>query len=256
MIRGVLVMYKRSADFRFYGELNDFLPKKRRDRRFTHFFNGTPSVKDAVENLGVPHPEIDLIVVNGRSVGFDYLLGRGDHVSVYPVFEGPDISPSMRLRPSPRGKIAFVLDVHLGKLARRLRVLGFDTLYRNDLDDPEIIRISLSEKRVILTRDLGILKTRAVVLGYWVRATDPEAQVVEVVSRFDLRGQIRPLSRCTLCNGALVPIEKHRILHRLPRKTALYYDAFHICGDCEKLYWKGAHYPRLLRFIRNLGRGD
>lgn len=245
-------MYSKTAEFRFYEELNDFLPENRRKRRFTHAFNGSPSIKDAVENMGVPHPEIDLILVNGRSVGFDYLLRHNDHVSVYPVFERLDISPIIRLREKPLRKTAFVLDVHLGKLAKRLRVLGFDTFYRNDLDDPEIIRISLAEKRLILTRDLGILKTRAVTRGYWVRATDPAEQVREVVERFDLRSQVKPLSRCTLCNGLLGAVEKSRIKGKLPPKTALYYEEFYACGDCGKIYWKGAHYPRLLRFIRSL----
>ena len=178
--------YAKVAQFRFYEELNDFLFPSKKKTLFSYQFNGTPSIKDVIEGMGVPHTEVDLILVNGISVGFDYHLLHGDHVSVYPVFESLDISPIVLLREKPLRKSTFILDVHLGKLARSLRMLGFDSLYRNDYEDSEIISISVKEKRIILTRDQDILKRRAVTRGYLIRSTSLEEQIHEVLSRFDL----------------------------------------------------------------------
>ena len=182
------------ADFRFYEELNDFLKAPQRKRTIHVAFQGRPTVRSVVTMLGVPPSEIDLVLVNGRSVGFDHRLGDGDRVAVYPVFEALDITPLVRLRPRPLRRTAFILDVHLGRLARGLRLLGFDSCYRNDFDDPDIIQRALREHRIILTRDRGLLQARAVRHGYWVRACDPEAQIMEVLTRFDLLGMpgLRP----------------------------------------------------------------
>lgn len=152
-------------------------------------------MKDAVEALGVPHTEVDLILLNGVSVGFDEALHDGDRVAVYPVFEAIDVAGLTRLRPEPLRVVRFVADVHLGTLARYLRLLGFDTLWRNDLDDDEIIDLSLAEKRIILTRDRGILRTGRVSHGYRLRATQPLLQLEEVVRRLDLERLIAPHTR-------------------------------------------------------------
>ncbi|MEJ2722847.1 MAG: Mut7-C RNAse domain-containing protein, partial [bacterium] len=154
--------HRKTARFRFYEELNDFLPADRKKVGFTYRFSGTPAVKDAIEAIGVPHTEIELIIANGTSVGLDYRLRDGDFVAVYPVFEGIDVTPIVRLREGPLRRVAFILDVHLGKLARRLRMLGFDTLYRNDYRDSDIVRLAALENRIVLTRDTGILKTGSV----------------------------------------------------------------------------------------------
>lgn len=231
--------------FRFYEELNDRLPAERRKRSFAYEFPDNPSVKDAIESMGVPHTEVDLILANGVSVAFDYRLQDGDRVSVYPVFENFDISKVTRLRPEPLRIPRFILDVHLGKLARLLRMLGFDALYRNDYADREIIDIARDEKRIILTRDRGILKNRVVTHGYGVRQTAPLEQAREVVRRFDLFSQIRPFSRCMQCNECVVKIDKHAILNRLPPQTARSCDAFCHCPNCGRIYWKGSHYKRM-----------
>ena len=120
------------ATFRFYEELNDFLPKEKRKKRFEHNFIDRASVKDVIESFGVPHTEVDLIIVNGESKNFSYIINDGDDISVYPVFESIDISNLQKLRPEPLREPKFILDVHLGTLARYLRMLGFDTNYRND----------------------------------------------------------------------------------------------------------------------------
>ncbi len=191
------------AHFRFYAELNFFLPPNRRQTTFPRAFEGRVSVKDMIESLGVPHTEIDLILVNGESVDFSYLVQDGDQISVYPVFESFDITPVVRVRPKPLREPRFVLDQHLGKLAAYLRMLGFDTLYRNDYDDPELAQISHAEKRTLLTRDRGLLKRSMVTRGYYVRETNPRRQVAEVIRRFDLGGLVAPFRRCITCNGVL-----------------------------------------------------
>jgi len=233
------------AYFRFYEELNDFLPPARRKKEFPYAFKGTPSVKHAIEALGVPHPEVDLILADGRSVDFGYRLTHQDRISVYPVFESFDISPLVRLRPEPLRRPAFVLDVHLGKLARMMRLLGFDCLYRNDYDDPEIVDISVQQNRIILTRDRHLLQAGAVTRGYWVRSNAVDGQVGEVLRRFDLFSRIRSFRRCLLCNGAMEGVRKEDILQHLEPKTILYYNTFFRCRQCGRIYWKGTHFDAL-----------
>jgi len=241
-----------TAEFRFYEELNDFLPSAKRKVAFAYAFKGTPSVKDAIEAIGVPHTEIDLVVVNGASVGWEHRLHDGDRVGVYPVFESIDISPVIRLRGAPLRDTRFVLDVHLGKLARLLRMLGLDAEYERDYSDARIVEISAVEKRIVLTRDRGILKTGAVTRGYWVRSSDPREQLGEVLRRFDLASRIKPFERCMLCNARLEPVGKDEIVDRLPRRTAEGRDEFYRCQGCGKVYWKGSHYERMKKSIREI----
>lgn len=246
-------MKARHAEFRFYEELNDFLPPARRKTTIGYAFDGHPAIKDPIEALGVPHSEVELIVVNGESAGFDYPLQNGDRVAVYPCFEALDIHPLVRLRAAPLRRTAFVLDVHLGKLARLLRLLGFDALYRNDFEDLEIIRLARAEHRIILTRDRGLLFHRAVTHGTFVRATDPMQQAREIVARFDLRNAIRPFARCMACNGTLRPVTKEEVIDRLEPLTRRYHDRFTQCSECGQVYWKGSHYERLVKRLTALG---
>jgi hypothetical protein len=241
-----------TAFFRFFEELNDFLPLHKRKTRFEYAFDGTPSVKDAIEALGVPHTEVDLITVNGASQGFDCRLACGDAACVYPLFESLDISPVVKLRPAPLREPAFVCDVHLGSLARLLRLAGFDTLYRNDYSDNAIVEIASPGKRCILTRDRGILKRKAVVRGYCVRSTQPREQAREVMLRFDLRGAMKPFSRCIGCNGTIGRVDKESVLPLLPEKTRECYHEFYRCGSCGKIYWQGSHYAKLTSDIEDL----
>jgi uncharacterized protein with PIN domain len=235
--------------FRFYAELNDFLPFHKRQKEFTHTFELNTSVKDMVEAQGVPHTEIDLILVNGQSVDFSYPVQDGDQISVYPIFELFDISPVVRLRPQPLRVTRFVLDVHLGRLATYLRMMGFDTLYRNDYKDDELARISSNEHRILLTRDRGLLMRNIVTHGYWLRATLPRQQLIEVLEHFDLFSTVQPFQRCLHCNGLLQPVDKTTISNRLQPKTRQYYDEFHHCRVCDRVYWKGSHYQHMRQFI-------
>ena len=234
-----------AAEFRFYEELNDFLKPHQRQRALTYRFNGHPGIKDAIEAQAVPHTEVDLIIVNGESVGFDYPLQPGDRVAVYPVFEGLDISPIVKLREKPLRQIAFVVDVNLGRLARHLRLLGFDTLFSNAYADPEIVAIAAEQKRIVLTRDRRLLHAKAVTHGYWVRSVHVPRQVEEVLRRFDLTGQIQPFSRCADCNGRIEPVAKADILDRLEPMTKKYYDTFYRCPACGKIYWEGSHVGKI-----------
>jgi uncharacterized protein with PIN domain len=244
--------HRRTAIFRFYAELNDFLAKPDRLRPVPYRFSGTPAVKDAIEALGVPHTEVELIVVKGRSVDFAYRLGDGDRIAVYPVFEALDVAPLVRLRERPLREPRFVLDTHLGKLARLLRLLGFDVLYRNDLEDAEIVDISLEQGRIALTRDRGILKHGRLTHGYCVRSPAPVEQVREVVARFDLRSRVAPFTRCTICNGEIRTVPKNEVEHRLPPKTRQKQDSFRYCEGCDRVYWRGTHYARLKALVQRL----
>jgi uncharacterized protein with PIN domain len=245
---------KRAAEFRFYEELNDFLPVERRKRAFSHSFAGEPSVKDTVEALGVPHTEIDLIIVDGRSVGFGHRLHGGERVAVYPMFERIDISPLIHLRPRPLRTTRFVLDVHLGTLARYLRLLGFDAVWRNDLHDPEIVDTSVRERRVILTRDRGILRHAQVTHGYWLRSTEPLEQLREVVRALDLAGQFDPYTRCLECNGTLRTISAADAAPSVPPAVAAKEREFKRCDQCARVYWPGSHIPRLDEIVAHARR--
>ncbi len=235
--------------FRFYGNLNDFLIPARKQLTFAHHVKNRASIKDAIEALGVPHPEIDLILVNGDSVDFTYLLQEGDCIHVYPQGASPDFEAVSSVRPKPLATYRFVLDVHLGKLANYLRLLGFDVLYQNDYDDGTLAEISSQQQRILLTQDIGLLKRSIVIYGYSVRSSNPKQQVREVLERFGLYKAIAPLKRCPRCNGLLKPVTKQAIAHRLPYFTRLSYHEFFECEDCSQLYWKGAHYKRIQQLI-------
>ncbi len=238
--------------FRFYEELNDFLLEEKRKVRFTHNYTDRASVKDVIESLGVPHTEVDMILVNSNLVGFDYLINEDDDISVYPLFEALDISNVQHLRSKPLRKPKFIADVHLGRLARYLRMMGFDLLYENNFEDDEIVKISLEEKRAILTKDRGILKRSEVTHGYWVRSSRVKDQVIEIIKRFDLKKLIKEFTRCIECNSILEPISKNEIINELPPKVSKSKTEFSRCSSCKKLYWKGTHHQRMLSFIKTI----
>lgn len=239
---------------RFYEELNDFLPSEKRKKSFLFDVQVNSSVKDTIEALGIPHTEVDMILVNSQPVDFNYNLKSNDYISVYPKFESLDISQVTKVRKQPLRKIKFILDVHLGQLAKYLRLLGFDTYYTNHLSDPEIIVKSMDENRIILTRDYGILKHKQVTHGYFVRSQDSKTQLKEVIQRFDLKHKIKPFSRCSVCNGMVQKIEKKKIEHLLLEKTKNHFHQFFQCNTCQKIYWKGSHYEDIKRLIRDISR--
>jgi uncharacterized protein with PIN domain len=242
-----------ASEFRFYEELNDFLAPALRKRSFVHAFDGTPSVKDRVEALGVPHTEVDLILVDGDSVDFGHRLRGGERVAVYPAFERFDVAGLTKLRPRPLREPRFMLDVHLGRLAAYLRLLGFDCRYRNDYRDEELLEISRAEHRIVLTRDTGLLKRAALSHGGFLHETDPRRQLREVLDRFDLEARIAPFTRCTRCNGAIASISREQARGRVPASVLQQHDAFSQCADCGQLYWPGGHLARLRRRLAEVG---
>lgn len=237
------------VNIRFYEELNDFLPPDQRKTSFNHALKKARSVKDLIESIGVPHTEIDLIIVNGESVDFNYIVKDGDHISVYPVFESLDISPLNHCQPKLLRNTRFVLDAHLGRLAAYLRMLGFDTLYRNDYDDAELAETSANEHRILLTCDRRLLMRKQITHGYFVRERLPKQQLLEILNRFDLFNNLHPFTRCMHCNGITQPVDKHKIEAQLLPKTKKYYDAFFQCEVCNKIYWKGSHYLKMQAMV-------
>jgi hypothetical protein len=245
-------MGKAVAWFRYYEELNDFLPLTMRNKSFPYSFNGRPSIKDAIESHGVPHVEVDLILVNSRSVNFSYKLKDEDKISVFPVFESFDITPVTRLRAKPLRELKFIADVHLGKLTRFLRLCGFNVHYLRNATNKEIINHSVNEKMVILTRDIELLKNKKVTHGYWVRSQKPTEQLKEILIRFDLEKQIKLFTRCMECNGLLQEVSKREIIKRLQPKTIEYYEEFRECSGCKRIYWEGSHYERMKNSVENI----
>jgi uncharacterized protein with PIN domain len=205
-----------------------------------------------VESFGVPHTEVELIVANGESVGFSYAVKDGDRIAVYPKFESFDITSELRVRPGVLREIRFVLDVHLGRLAAYLRMLGFDAWYERYSADPELVQISASQQRVLLTRDRSLLKHAAVTHGYWLRETNSRQQIAEVVHRFDLARSIRQFTRCMRCNAVLQPVLKESVHNSLPARIAALHEEFMQCPKCERLYWRGSHYDHMRRWIEEL----
>lgn len=237
---------------RFYEELNDYLPLEKQKNMFEHIIKSRSSVKDVIESLGVPHSEIDLILVNGSSVDFSYIVQENDKISVYPVFESFDISEVTHLREKPLRNNRFICDVHVGKLVKYLRMFGFDCLVNNNYFKDELISISLEHKRTILTRDRHLLKRNEITHGYWIRNEDPIQQVKEVIERFHLEKVIKEFTRCMECNNELQKIEKIEIEHLLPPKVKEHHNEFYKCPSCNRLYWKGTHYEKMKIMIEQI----
>ena len=239
----------RAAEFRFYEELNDFLPLGRRKVSFMQPFHGTPAVRDVIQAIGVPHSAVDLLLVDGRSVDFEHRLQGGERIAVYPVFERLDITPLVHLRPQPLRRTRFVLDVHLGRLARYLRMLGFDSAWQRDLDDSQIVDRALDEGRIILTRDVGILKQKRVTHAYWLRSMRPERQLAEVVAALSLQTQLRPFTRCMECNGLLRPVDREDLAGRIDADIRERFQRFWECPSCGRVYWQGSHWRRMQNIV-------
>ncbi|MDZ8187320.1 MAG: Mut7-C RNAse domain-containing protein [Nostoc sp. ChiSLP02] len=233
----------------FHAELNHFLPRHQKQVRISHSFEERASIKDTIESLGVPHTEIDFIKVNDKYVDFSYIVMDEDIINVYPISSRSDITPSLSVSPKPLNIIRFVLDIHLGKLATSLRLLGFDTLYRNDYEDEELAKISANQARILLTRDRGLLMRSLVTHGYYVRNTNPDKQILEILQRFDLFKLVSPFKRCLRCNGLLESVEKELIIEQIPENVRSQIDKFQRCPTCDRVYWKGSHYERLQQFI-------
>lgn len=243
-----------TATFRFYEELNDFLARPLRRRDFSCACARNATAKHMIEALGVPHTEVELILVNGESVGFDHLLADGDRVAVYPKFEALDIRSVLRVRAEPMREMRFVADAHLGGLAQLLRLAGFDTLYDNNYPDDEIEALAAGEHRIVLTRDRELLKRRSITHGCYVRALKPHAQLHEIFERLDLAASARPFRLCLSCNAPLRPIERGEVRSRVPEGVFERQARFVTCDVCRRVFWEGSHWQRMRAVMDSVTR--
>jgi len=234
-----------TATFRFYEELNDFLAPERRKREFTCPCARAATTKHMIEALGVPHTEVELVLVNGESAGFDRILEHGDRVAVFPKFEMVDVTPLLHVREHPLRVTRFIADAHLGGLAHLLRMTGFDTLYDNNYHDRQIELLAAQERRIVLTRDRELLKRRSITHGCYVRALKPPDQLCEIFERLDLAHSIKPFTLCLNCNAPLRPVEKAAVLERLPPSIRERFDHFSTCDICQRVFWEGSHWQRM-----------
>jgi uncharacterized protein with PIN domain len=244
-----------TATFRFYEELNGFIAPERRGRTFDCCCARAATTKHMIEALGVPHTEVELVLVNGESVGFDRLLADGDRVAVYPKFETFDVTPLLRVREQPLRDPRFVADAHLGGLAHLLRLTGFDTLYDNHFHDDEIERIALAQGRIVLTRDRELLKRRDITHGCYVHALRSQAQLRELFQRLDLARAARPFTRCLSCNAPLRPLDAALAAPRVPPRVRALHDRFVTCDACGRIFWEGSHWRRMRTIVDALVGG-
>ncbi|MNZ60959.1 hypothetical protein D3C78_790390 [compost metagenome] len=240
------------ATFRFYEELNDFLPVERRRQAFTCRCARAATVKHMIEALGVPHTEVELVLVQGESVGLGHLLCDGDRVAVYPKFEALDITPLLRIRDKPLRSLRFVADAHLGGLARLLRMSGFDTLYDNHFEDDQIAAIAEAQSRIVLSRDRELLKRKIITHGCYVHALKPVQQLREMFERLDLARSAQPFSLCLHCNLPLRDVDKEEIVDQLPPQVRTCYQRFLTCDACQRLYWEGSHWRSMCALLEPL----
>jgi uncharacterized protein len=234
-----------TATFRFYEELNDFLARPLRQTSFSCACARAATAKHMIEALGVPHTEVELILVNGASVGFDHPLQEGDRVAVYPKFEALDIQPLLRVREKPLRVMRFIADAHLGGLAQLLRLAGFDTLYDNHYADAHIEALASGEQRVVLTRDRELLKRRTITHGCYVRTLKPEAQLREIFDRLDLARSAQPFRLCLTCNVPLRRIAREEAIGRAPDGVLERHTQFVTCDVCARVFWEGSHWRRM-----------
>jgi uncharacterized protein with PIN domain len=247
-----------------HGDLADsFLPPRlRSDFPMARWLREKTAIKDVIEACGVPHPEVDLIVVSHQDEGgafpvdLRWQVVAPARIDVYGVPAPPQIFPSAP-RLQTRHFDRFVTDGHLGKLARNLRLLGLDTSYAREADDRFLLRIMAEEDRALLTRDRRLLMHSVVRIGYCPRSADPEEQTAEVLRRFGLLdppNQLAPFTRCAECNGFLKTVPKTEVLERLSREplTLLYYDEYRMCSTCSRIYWAGSHFRKLARRVHKL----
>ena len=240
------------VQIRCYAELNDYLPPERRYRAFPWPLPGVRTVQRVIAALGLPEKEVDLALVNGQSVGLEDCLRPGDRLSLYPVFESLDISSLTRLPDRPLREPRFVLDVHLGTLARLLRMLGFDALWRPDWTDWQLSAIAAREGRILLTRDRRLLAGRTITRAYCPPAAKPREQLAEVCERFQLLALVKPFTRCMVCNAQVEPVAKAAVWDRLPERTREDHERFFRCAGCGKVYWEGSHYRDMQALLERL----
>ncbi len=240
------------ATLRFYAELNDFLPAMRRQRDCELQFEAPAPVRHLVECCGVPHTEIELVLRDGESLDLETPVADGDRLALYPMFEAFDVRPALRLRPRPLRRLRFVADAHLGRLARQLRMLGFDTLWANDPGDARLAELSAVEHRILLSCDRRLLMRRTVSHGCFIRPGPTGEQLAYLVERLQLCAELRPFSRCMRCNATVSPVSLAAVRAAVPRGVLQSTDRFWRCDGCGRLYWQGSHWQAMRARIDRL----
>lgn len=232
-----------TAQIHFPPALDFFLPLDLRGRPLTMRFRGSPALKNQIEALGIPHPEVGRVTVNHQPCTLMYRLHDGDQIQVYAWTLADSASNE-----EPR----FLLDNHLGRLTAYLRMLGMDALYPNPCDDVTLAALAAEQGRVLLSRDRRLLMRKVIVHGYCPRSLEPREQIFEVVDHYNLTERIRPFQRCLSCNTLLQLVAKSEVDDRLESLTRRYYDEFHRCPACGQVYWKGSHYEHMLELVDRL----
>ena len=255
----------RSARIRFHGELVGLLRAGLRRQPVELPIAQGATLKHAIETLDVPHTELGEIRVDGQPVALDRILAGGESIDAYPAradanaatgrapSPGPDV-PARGARAPDWREARFLADAHLGALARRLRLLGFDTALAGDGADHALAERAQAEARILLSRDRELLKHRRVLRGRLVRSTDPDDQLDEVLERYALKNALRPFSRCLECNAPLRPVERALVADRLPPSVAAGHTAFTKCDGCGRIYWPGSHWSRLRARVEAIRR--
>jgi len=235
---------------RFHGDLNIFLGSKVGDPVIERPLAEKTSIKDVIESCGVPHPEVDLILVDDQTVGFDHTLASDAKVEIFPVENRGTDRTEKQLQTI--GITSFVADGHLGGLTRNLRLLGFDVAYPKSADDRQLLEVMVRENRALLTRDRRLLMHAIVQHGYYPRSQNANEQTIEVVRRFDLSELIAPFTRCLRCNALLEEATKAEVIDELEPLTKIYYDQFRRCPHCKQIYWPGSHFSKLQKRIEEI----
>ena len=239
---------------RCYEELNNYLAPKRQRQSFVYEYAGEPTLQAVLKDLGIPPGEVSLVLANGISVSLNYTLQPGERIAIYPVFERFDISSVTKVEQGAVRHTRFIASQHLGRLAVKLRLLGFDTVYRNDFSTKDLLELSAKEQRIILTRGKSLLKRRDVTPAFLIKSERLGEQLAEVLIGLDLFLQLRPFSRCLSCNGEIVVIAKDQILNVVPASIRESQAEFFKCGCCGKIYWKGSHYENMTQEVGRLSR--
>ncbi|MDH3327781.1 MAG: Mut7-C ubiquitin/RNAse domain-containing protein [Desulfobulbaceae bacterium] len=239
-----------AAIFEFHDDLSNLLrPRWRNINPLVQTVTRRASIKDVIESFGLPHTEIGKIELEGREVDFTFSVADNQFFRILPVPVPWDVTEKSLLRPDPLTKIRFIVDVNVGRLARYLRMVGLDVLYNSDWNDEEITAMIVQAKRIVLTRDFGLLKRKQVEFGRYVRSDKPAEQLNEIITLFGLREKLKPFSRCLDCNSLLETVDKKDVLPRLEPLTRKYYNTFSICAACDKVYWAGSHIEEMRQFF-------
>ena len=233
-----------------YGDLDFFLSSKASGGRIERHLSEKTSVKDVIESCGIPHPEVDLIVVNGKTVDFGYALAADAEIELYPPRIQSSKFREKRLQAHTINE--FAADGHLGKLVRDLRLLGIDVVYDPEAEDRQLVQTATRNNRALLTRDRRLLMHAAVQHGYYLRSQNPLEQTIEVLRRFDLGSILSPFSRCLRCNALLQPAEKEKVIGQLEPLTKIYYNEFRRCTGCAQVYWSGSHFTKLQKRLEQI----